>query len=418
MDRIQTLLKNPIFILSKKNPFMLSRWSILYVLLGLFAGVFSAVFWKILEYLTKLLAGFQGHYIILIMTLSGLGIGLLIYFLGEPGEISLVIDNIRFRGGKLDPKNNPSMSLSSLLSISSGGSAGPEAPLVQITGSFGSWFAEKIGLEGEELRSMTIAGMAAGFTSLFGSPLGGALFALEILQHRHVVEYYEALLPAFLSSCSAYFVFLFMTDMGIGPTWEFPQYIPGGIEDFQYAIGFGMAGAIVGWIFYGIFRITKFSFSKITLPIFVKTTIGGLLLGCIAYYEPLTRYFGHDQLNEIVVTKGNWIFFGTLALLKILAINITVSSGWRGGIIIPLFFVGAVAGRFFMDFFPSENESFLLICLMASVNASVTKTPISTTILLTGLTGVSNFTPVLFASLSGYFLSPKAPFISSQADSV
>ncbi|EIE00710.1 chloride channel protein [Leptospira licerasiae] len=418
MDRIQTLLKNPVFILSKKNPFMLSRWSILYVLLGLFAGVFSAVFWKVLEYLTKLLAGFQGHSVILVMTLSGLGIGLLIYFLGEPGEISLVIDNIRFRGGKLDPKNNPSMSLSSLLSISSGGSAGPEAPLVQITGSFGSWFAEKLGLEGEELRSMTIAGMAAGFTSLFGSPLGGALFALEILQHRHVVEYYEALLPAFLSSCSAYFVFLFMTDMGIGPTWEFPQYVPGGIEDFQYAIGFGMAGAIVGWIFYGIFRITKFSFSKITLPVFVKTTVGGLLLGCIAYYEPLTRYFGHDQLNEIVVTKGNWIFFGTLALLKILAINITVSSGWRGGIIIPLFFVGAVAGRFFMDFFPSENESFLLICLMASVNASVTKTPISTTILLTGLTGVSNFTPVLFASLSGYFLSPKAPFISSQADSV
>lgn len=376
------------------------------------------MFWKVLEFLTRLLAGFQGHYIILIMTLSGLGIGLLIYFLGDPGEISLVIDNIRFRGGKLDPKNNPSMSLSSLLSISSGGSAGPEAPLVQITGSFGSWFAEKIGLEGEELRSMTIAGMAAGFTSLFGSPLGGALFALEILQHRHVVEYYEALLPAFLSSCSAYFVFLFMTDMGIGPTWEFPQYIPGGIEDFQYAIGFGMAGALVGWIFYGIFKITKFSFSKIALPIFAKTAIGGLLLGCIAYYEPLTRYFGHEQLNEIVVTKGDWIFFGTLALLKILAINITVSSGWRGGIIIPLFFVGAVAGRFFMDFFPSENESFLLICLMASVNASVTKTPISTTILLTGLTGVSNFTPVLFASLSGYFLSPKAPFIGSQADSV
>ncbi|TGK00019.1 chloride channel protein [Leptospira langatensis] len=418
MDRIQTFFKNPIFIISKRNPFMLSRWSILYVLLGIFAGLFSALFWKCLEFVTKLLSNFEGQSVVLIMTGSGLLIGLIIYFLGEPGEISLVIDNIRFRGGKLDPKNNPSMALSSLLSISSGGSAGPEAPLVQITGSFGSWFAEKIGLEGEELRSMTIAGMAAGFTSLFGSPLGGALFALEILQHRHVVEYYEALLPAFLSSCSAYFVFLFMTDIGIGPVWEFPQYVPGGIEDFQYAILFGIAGAIVGWIFYGIFQITKFSFSKIQFPIFVKTTLGGLLLGCIAYYEPLTRYFGHDQLNQIVVSKGNWIFFGGLALLKILTINITVSSGWRGGIIIPLFFLGAVSGRFFLDFFPSENESFLLICLMASVNASVTKTPISTTILLTGLTGVSNFTPVLFASLSGYFLSPKAPFIRSQADSI
>ncbi|TGK55234.1 chloride channel protein [Leptospira wolffii] len=418
MDRVLAFFKNPAFVLSRKNPFMLSRWSILYVLLGIFAGLFSALFWKCLEFLTRLLSGFEGHYVILIMTFAGLLIGLLIHVLGEPGEISLVIDNIRFRGGKLDPKNNPSMALSSLLSISAGGSAGPEAPLVQVTGSIGSWFAEKLGLEGEELRSMTIAGMAAGFTSLFGSPLGGALFALEILQHRHVVEYYEALLPAFLSSCSAYFVFLFMTDIGIGPTWQFPQYVPGGIEDFQYAIVFGIAGALVGWVFYGVFQITKFSFSKIVAPIFVKTTIGGLLLGLIAFYEPLTRYFSHDQLNEIVVTKGTWVFFGTLALLKILSINITVSSGWRGGIIIPLFFLGAVSGRFLMDFFPTENESFLLICLMASVNASVTKTPISTTILLAGLTGVSNFTPVLFASLSGYFLSPKAPFIRSQADSV
>ncbi|TGK10286.1 chloride channel protein [Leptospira fletcheri] len=416
MDRIRSFFRNPIFVLSKKNPFMLSRWSLLYVLLGLFGGLFAALFWKTLEYLTVFIGKLEGPWIIALMTVSGLGIGLIIYFLGEPGEISLVIDNIRFKGGKLDTKSNPSMAASSLLSISSGGSAGPEAPLIQIIGSIGSWFAELLGLEGEELRSMTIAGMASGFTSLFGSPLGGALFALEILQHRHVVEYYEALLPAFLSSCSAYFVFLWMTDMGIGPTWQFPQYVPGGIEDFENAIAFGIAGAAVGWIFYGVFRATKFSFAKVPGPIFVKTTLGGLLLGCIAFYQPLTRYFGHDQLNQIVTTQGNWVFFGSLVLLKILAINTTISSGWRGGIIIPLFFVGATTGRFLMDFFPTENESFLLICLMASVNASVTKTPVSTTILLADLTGVSSFTPVLFASLSGYFLSPKAPFIRSQAD--
>ncbi|PJZ68928.1 chloride channel protein [Leptospira perolatii] len=415
MDRIRSFLSNPIFVISKRNPFMLSRWSILYVLLGIFGGIFSAAFWKCLEFLFQMISIVQGPWVILLMASAGLVVGLIIYFLGDPGEISLVIDNIRFKGGRLEPKNNPSMALSSLVSISAGGSAGPEAPLVQITGSFGSWFAEKLGLEGKELRAMTIAGMAAGFTSLFGSPLGGALFALEILQHRHVVEYYEALLPAFLSSCSAYFVFLGMTQIGIGPTWQFPQYMPGGIEDFIYAILLGIAGAGIGWIFYGIFRGTNLVFSKVPGPIFLKTLLGGVLLGCLAYYEPLTRNFGHKELDTVIATAGTWQFFGALVLLKILSINTTISSGWRGGFIIPLFFVGASAGRFLLYFFPTESEAFLMICLMAAVNSSVTKTPISTTILLAELTGLSSFTPVLFASLSGYFLSPKAPFIGSQA---
>lgn len=88
-----------------------------------------------------------------------------------------------------------------------------------------------------------------------------------------------------------------------------------------------------------------------------------------------------------------------------------MASGWRGGVIIPLFFLGACSGKLLFGFFSSENESFLMICLMAAVNSSVTKTPISTTILLSEL---YSFTPVLIVSLSGYFLSPKEPFISTQ----
>jgi len=75
------------------------------------------------------------------------------------------------------------MILASLVSISAGGSAGPEAPLVQVTGSFGTWVADRLQLE-VNLRSMSLAAMAAGFTALFGAPLGGAMFALEILHHQ------------------------------------------------------------------------------------------------------------------------------------------------------------------------------------------------------------------------------------------
>jgi H+/Cl- antiporter ClcA len=75
--------------------------------------------------------------------------------------------------GRLATRENPSMILSSLLSIASGGRAGSEAPMVQVTGAIGTWFADHFHLQGEAFRSLSIARMASGFTVLFGAPLGG-----------------------------------------------------------------------------------------------------------------------------------------------------------------------------------------------------------------------------------------------------
>jgi H+/Cl- antiporter ClcA len=135
-------------------------------------------------------------------------------WLGNPGEIGLIIDNIHLNGGRLLMRENPSMILSSLISIASGGSAGLEAPMVQITGSMGTWLADRFRLHGEALRTLSIAGMASGFTVLFGAPLGGTFFALEILHHQYVVQYYEAILPAVVASCAGYTIFVAITKLG------------------------------------------------------------------------------------------------------------------------------------------------------------------------------------------------------------
>ena len=255
------------------------------------------------------------------MPLAGLVIGLVIHFLGKPGEIGVIVDNIHFRGGRLDARKNPSMILTSLVGISAGGSAGPEAPLVQVTGSFGTWFAGRMGIEGENLRSMSIAGMAAGFTALFGAPLGGAMFALEILHHQHVLEYYEALLPAIVSSCASYIVYTMITHLGIAPAWHFPQYRLQNIDDFALDIVFGIIGAMAGWLFMGIFRAGDRKFCP-----------------------------------------------------------------------------------------PSRTN-------LSADNSAVTRTPVSTTLLLSKLSGFSPLTPILNARLIGFFLAPKAPLIKSQLKS-
>lgn len=406
-----------LFGLVKRNPIMLSRWVIRWAVVGTACGLFAGLYWYILELITHALEQFTGPNLLIVMPLAGLVIGLVIYFLGNPGEIAVIVDNIHFRGGRLDARKNPSMLLASLVSISAGGSAGPEAPLVQVTGSFGTWFADRLNLNGEELRSMSLAAMAGGFTALFGAPLGGAMFALEILHHQHVVEYYEALLPAIVSSCASYLVFAAITKLGIAPTWHFPHYTLNNIDDFALAIVFGIIGAIAGWIFMGIFRGCDRLFAKIPGPIYVRTTVAGLGLGGFAAVLPLTRYFGHHELEAVLDGSFPVLFLLGLAFAKMVTISLTVTGGWRGGFIIPIFFTGACLGKAIAALIPGMNPALAMICTMAALNASVTRTPISTTLLLSKLTNFAPFTPILFASLVGFFLAPKVPLITSQLKS-
>src|SRR5690606_17673119 len=115
-------LKEPL----KFNPFLFSRLFFLWVFIGLIGGLIAGVYWIFLEHLMHALTVFDGFSVIPLMALAGLLAGLVIYFIGDPGEIQLIVNNIRFKGGRLEPKNNPSMILSSLLCIASGGSLGPE----------------------------------------------------------------------------------------------------------------------------------------------------------------------------------------------------------------------------------------------------------------------------------------------------
>ncbi|MCK0144230.1 chloride channel protein [Arenibacter sp. F26102] len=398
------------------NPFVFSRTFLLWAFLGLLGGLIAGLYWIVLEFLTHKMAFFTGWQVIPLMSIAGLLAGLVIHFIGDPGEIHLIVNNIRFNKGKLDPKNNPSMILSSLLCVASGGSLGPEAPLVQVTGSTGSWLGKIFRLKGEELRSLSIAGMASGFTALFGAPLGGSLFSLEILHHKHAVEYYKAIIPALVASSFSYVVFALVIHLGIGPVWNLSEYEYSGVFDFLYAVIFAVGGTLVAWGFIYCTKCFKLIFEKRPIPIYLKTLIGGFLLGIIAYYFPLTRYFGHHEINELLTQDLSLNALVAILVFKIVAIAITVTSGWRGGFIIPLFFVGVTLGMILSIIFPSINPILAIISCMAAINACVTRTPMSTTILLATLTGFGYFIPILFASLTGYFLAPKIPFIGSQLE--
>jgi len=410
---LQHTVKNPL----KANPFVYNKNFLLWTLLGIIGGTIAGGYWIILEHFTAVLTVVQGIYVIPLMTIAGLIAGLIIHKLGDPGEIDLMVDNIHFKGGRLEPKNNPSMILSSLVCIAAGGSLGPEAPLVQVVGSTGTYIARKLGYKGEDIRSITIAGMASAFTALFGAPLGGSLFALEILDHKHVTRYYKAFMPALVASCASYLVFVLITHLNLGPTWNFPPSSDPKLGDIFYAVAYSLAGAAVGWLFIFFVKNFKYVFRRIKLPVYYKLTIGGFFLGTIAYYVPLTRYFGHEQLTEVITGSFTIQFLCILLVMKLIAIAITVTSGWRGGFIIPLLFAGTVLGLIIHQLFPEQNLTLITVCCMAALNACVTRTPVSIIILLGIMTGYQNIVPIIFASLTGYFLAPKSPLIHAQLGS-
>lgn len=409
-------LRNQINAPLRLNPFVFTKSFFLWVALGVVGGIVAGLYWLLVDHLMKFFIQFSAWWqVIGLMSVGGLVIGLIIHFISEPGEMELVVNNIRFNGGKLETRYNPSMIATSAIGIGVGGSAGPEAPMVQVIGSIGSWMAKKLKIKGEDHRSMSIAGMASGFTSLFGAPLGGSLFALEIMHHKHVVEYYQALIPAFVSSGTSYIVFVIITHLGLAPAWTLP--IPPsqpGVLDFFWAMLYGAAGALVGWGIIWVFRHFHKVYKKISLPIYIQTLIGGLLLGIMGWLLPITRFFGHYELNKLLSGTFALKILVIVLIVKIVSMALTVTSGWRGGFIIPLFFIGATLGLVVYRLYPNQDLALAVVCCMAAVNACVTRTPISTIILVATMTGYHDFIPILFASLTGFFLAPKTPLIAAQ----
>mgnify|MGYP001791154918 FL=1 len=159
------------------------------------------------------------HYVWMATTFGGLCVGLIIYVMGLPGEMAQVVDKIH-NPGRIDIRKTPAMVLASLVAITAGGSAGPEAPLVQVNGSFGSWLGDTLRLSTGSVRVLTFCGMSAALGAFFGAPIGAALFALEI-PHRRGLEYYEAVAPAVISAILSFAVFRISTGITIGGFYHF-----------------------------------------------------------------------------------------------------------------------------------------------------------------------------------------------------
>lgn len=341
----------------------------------------------------------------------GVAVGVITRILGNPGDVELLVNNIHVLGGPEDIHDLRSLIPVSLLCIASGGAMGPEAPLVQTTGSLGAYLANRWHLERDDIRVLTITGMAAGFTVLFGAPLGSAIFALEIL-HRRGMEYYEALMPAVFGSLVGYALYVVLTGVGVEPVWKFPPLGPLHPVDIAWGLACGVAGAAVAALFTYMTLGAQAVFRW--LPPALRPIVGGAILGGLAFWTPYALTYGEAQINGLAFRKAALLVFVVAASAKLIGTTVTLSSGWRGGFIIPMFFIGVALGRLGHGLIPGANEVVLMSCLMVAINVGVTKTPLGSTLVVTEMAGLQLIPMTLIAAVVSLFLTSEVGLIHSQ----
>ncbi|MBV8229577.1 MAG: chloride channel protein [Planctomycetaceae bacterium] len=347
--------------------------------------------------------------ILLVPTVGGLVSGLLVFSLAPEAEghgTDALIKAFHRGAGQIRTRVPLIKAVASVITIGTGGSAGQEGPIAQIGAGFGSFLGRLVRLTPNERRLLMLSGTAGGIGAIFRAPLGGALFAGEVLYSSTATES-QALLPCLASSIVAYSVFaLFITPR---PIFVVPPLSFHGLSDLPLFAFLALACAGVGWLYVRVFYgIRDRVFRPLPLPRHVKPALGGLMVGLIAlkFPEVMTGGYGWVQWGAIglppdlalsqssaFVPQMGATSLLLLALLKIVATGLTISSGGSGGVFGPSVFIGGMlggaVGQSLRSLFPGwgiEPAAFALVG-MGGFFAGVSKTPLTSIIMVCEMAG-------------------------------
>ncbi len=330
----------------------------------------------------------RSFWLILIPAIGGLVSGAIVYNIAPEAEgqgTDEMIESFHQKGGVIRKRVPFVKILTSALTIGSGGSAGKEGPISQIGAGFGSAFASLLKMKPRERRILVLAGAAGGIGAIFQAPLGAALFTPEVLYRETEFEY-EAILPCVVSSIIAYAVYTQLYKKG---ALFFPGPVNFSIEaELLPYVVFGVLCALVGFLYVRAFYVARDHFFRpLRIHKVLKPALGGLMLGCIAFFFPQIMDGGYGWVQTALDGKLFWGAMLLLALMKIMATACTISSGGSGGVVGPSVFIGAMLGGAF-GFFGHEfapgwvlhPHSFVLVG-MGGFFAGVAKVPIASIIM-------------------------------------
>jgi H+/Cl- antiporter ClcA len=382
------------------------KWLSLSIIVGILAGTASAFFLVSLDWVTNLRE--INPYLIAFLPLGGLIIGLAYHYWGtdiSKGNNQLLEE---FHSPKqlIPLKMAPMVLFGTLITHLFGGSAGREGTAVQMGAAISDQFSHLFKLKTHDRQILIIIGISAGFASVFGTPIAGAIFALEVLILKKFR--YDAILPSLFAALIADYT---CTAWNVSHTQYSIVSVPEmGFENILWA---ALAGIIFGLAAMLFSKTTHFCtdlFKKINYAPY-RPFIGGIFLAAIIWFTGTYKYVGLGIPVIESAFKSNLNSYDFL--LKLLFTSFTIGAGFKGGEVTPLFFIGATLGNALVWFVPLPL-GLLAGMGLAAIFAGASNTPIASTILGIELFGFESIYFIGIACVFSYLFSGGTGIYTSQ----
>jgi len=397
--------------------FSVAKWVFLSSMVGVIIGATVTLFLKILAYseASRSLLPFEYYYLLPFAFVLSVWLTKTFAPSAEGHGTEKVIAAIHKKEGKIDVSVIPVKTLTTVLTIFAGGSVGKEGPGAQIGAGVASWISSLLKFRKQDRKKLVICGISAGFATVFGTPIAGAIFGVEVLIIGVIM--YDVLLPSFIAGFAA---FTTAQLMGIEYTYYDMHFFQDVSLDYVLIAKVVFAGLVFGFV--SDIVITAISsthafIKKIPVSNYIKAFVGGSLIVGLTLLVG-EQYIGlglgtiEDALSQNPANYADihWYTF----VLKTIFTSLSLGAGGSGGVITPIFYIGATSGNFLGSVIAPEHIPLFAALGFVSVVAATTNTPIASTIMAVELFGIDIAHYAALAAVISFLISGHRSIFSSQ----